>query len=240
MVVTTFKGFDTCSAPSASTMAAWYPSPSPYFWLGVYIGGSNRGCSQPNLTASWVSQVTASQAWYLEPIWVGPQSACWSGPSTAPRISSNTATASSQGTAEAQAAVRALTSLGFSPGTDYNTPVVYDLEAFNGTSACRASAQAFIKAWNSYLGSTPRQASGVYGSTAGSYLSDYAGSPPPNFIWGALYDNNSDTNVLTPVPSNAWSHGQRLKQYQGGHNETHGGITLNIDTDSANGPVYGS
>ena len=35
-------------------MSAW--AGSPYRAIGVYIGGLNRGCSQPNLTASWVSQ----------------------------------------------------------------------------------------------------------------------------------------------------------------------------------------
>ena len=34
-------------------MAAW--AASPYRAIGVYIGGANRACSQPNLTSSWVS-----------------------------------------------------------------------------------------------------------------------------------------------------------------------------------------
>ena len=42
-------GFDACTAPSTRTMAAW--GSSPYRAVGVYIGGLNRGCSQPNLTA---------------------------------------------------------------------------------------------------------------------------------------------------------------------------------------------
>ena len=43
-------GFDACAAPSSRTMTAW--AASPYRAIGVYIGGSNRGCSQPNLTST--------------------------------------------------------------------------------------------------------------------------------------------------------------------------------------------
>src|ERR1044071_99276 len=43
-------GFDACTAPSRRSMLAW--AGSPYRAIGVYIGGLNRGCSQPNLTAS--------------------------------------------------------------------------------------------------------------------------------------------------------------------------------------------
>ncbi|NEA48743.1 glycoside hydrolase domain-containing protein, partial [Streptomyces sp. SID10815] len=53
------KGFDTCAAPGPSTMTAWKTA-SPYSAVGVYIGGVNRGCAQPNLTAEWVrTQYTA-------------------------------------------------------------------------------------------------------------------------------------------------------------------------------------
>src|SRR4029077_241793 len=39
-------GFDTCSAPSARAMNAW--EGSPYRAIGVYIGGANSACAQPN------------------------------------------------------------------------------------------------------------------------------------------------------------------------------------------------
>ena len=58
------------AAPSSRTMAAW--AESPYRAIGVYIGGDNRGCSQPNLTASWVSAQTAA-GWHLIPTYVGLQ-----------------------------------------------------------------------------------------------------------------------------------------------------------------------
>jgi len=45
------KGFDTCAAPSSSQMQAWWTN-TPWSWVGVYVGGASRGCSQPNLTAA--------------------------------------------------------------------------------------------------------------------------------------------------------------------------------------------
>src|SRR5690606_2353982 len=67
---TTFKGlgFDTCTAPSVSAMRAWLAS--PYRAVNIYFGGNNRACTQPNLTAGWVSDVTA-QGWRLIPTYFG-------------------------------------------------------------------------------------------------------------------------------------------------------------------------
>jgi hypothetical protein len=39
------------------------------------------------------------------------------------------------------------------------------------------------------------------------------------------------------VPNSFWAVGQRGKQYVGDHNETHGGVTLNIDSDRFDAPV---
>src|SRR4051794_35694103 len=71
------RGLDSCTAPSLSQMSAFW-SNTPYSYWGIYIGGSTRGCSQPNLTASWVRSVT-TQGWKLLPIWVGPQNPCQPG-----------------------------------------------------------------------------------------------------------------------------------------------------------------
>jgi hypothetical protein len=37
---------------------------TPYTAWGIHIGGEDRACGQPNLTSSWVSEVTA-QGWHL-------------------------------------------------------------------------------------------------------------------------------------------------------------------------------
>lgn len=46
--------FDASAAPSAATMTAW--TASPYDAVGVFIGGVNRSCHQPNLTSTWVTE----------------------------------------------------------------------------------------------------------------------------------------------------------------------------------------
>ncbi len=46
-----------------------------YGAAAVYIGGKNRGCAQPNLTASWVKSVNTA-GWKLIPLYVGAQPPC--------------------------------------------------------------------------------------------------------------------------------------------------------------------
>src|SRR5450631_211673 len=71
----TFTGmaFDTCAAPSASSMSAWLAS--PYRAVGVYIGGSMRACGDGNLSSTWVAQMR-SMGWGLLPLYVGLQAPC--------------------------------------------------------------------------------------------------------------------------------------------------------------------
>ncbi|WP_128431396.1 glycoside hydrolase domain-containing protein [Streptomyces cyaneus] len=64
----TGRAFDTCAAPSLSAMKAWRTN-GFYGAAAVYVGGKNRGCSQPNLTASWVKSVS-SVGWKLIPIYL--------------------------------------------------------------------------------------------------------------------------------------------------------------------------
>ena len=226
------KGFDTCGAPSSSQMQAWW-SNTPWSFIGVYIGGSSRGCSQPNLTATWMN-TTHTQGWRHTLIWVGPQAPCTT---FASRISSDTATAFQQGKNEAVKAHTALVNLGFT-NSAAGTPVVYDMEGYPDNSACRAAVKSFMQGWVDQLAVAPAQVSGVYGSACNSYLNDFASlARPPKFIWAANWDNNTSTSALACVNGTYWSANQRLKQYQGDHNETWGGVTLNIDSNCADGPV---
>ncbi len=229
-------GVDSCAAPTVPQMQAFWTNTPYYFW-GVYIGGDERTCSQPNLTSSWVSSVTngPNQHWELSPWWVGPQAPCNSGSFTYV-FSYNTSTAYSQGENEAISAYDAVVLLGM--GSD--TPVAYDLEAFDtSNSSCVAAAQAFINGWTHQLSVAPPQTSGVYGSTCASDLTAYASiSLPPEYIFGANYDGNSDTSVMACVPSGYWGNSQRLKQYENTHSETWNNQSLNVDSDSSNGPVY--
>src|SRR5580704_17118457 len=63
----TGEGFDACAAPSAAYLSAWH-SKSPYGAVGIYIGGAERACAQPNLTAAWVAQ-QATAGWRFMPIY---------------------------------------------------------------------------------------------------------------------------------------------------------------------------
>jgi Rv2525c-like, glycoside hydrolase-like domain len=59
----TGRGFDACTAPGPQAMQAWLAH-SRYQAVGIYIGGSDVACAQPNLTAAWVSQQAAA-GWHF-------------------------------------------------------------------------------------------------------------------------------------------------------------------------------
>ncbi len=230
--VFTGLGFDACTAPSSRTMAAWRAS-SPYEAIGVYIGGLNRGCSQPNLTAGWVSAQTAA-GWHLIPTYVGlqaPTSAC----SSCAKINPSQATA--QGTAAASDAVAQAAALGMGPGS----PIYNDMEAYTQTSSATAATLAFLEAWTEKLHSLG-YVSGVYSSSA-SGIEDLAGQIGtgynlPDSLWMANWNGRQDT-VDPYLPANAWSEHQRIHQYRGGHDESYGGVTINIDNNYVDGATVG-
>lgn len=226
------KGFDTCAAPSSSQMQAWW-SNTPWSFAGVYIGGSVRACSQPNLTAAWMN-TTYTQGWRHTLIWVGPQAPCTTFSS---RVSYDTATAYQQGKAEAVKATNALLNLGFT-NSGAGTPIVYDMEGYTDTGTCQAAVKSFMLGWVDQLAVAPAKVAGVYGSACNSYLNGLATiARPLKFIWAANWDGNTSTSTLSCVSGANWASHQRLKQYQGDHNETWGGVTLNIDSNCANGPM---
>lgn len=225
-------GFDACTAPSSQEMAAW--KESPYRAVGVYIGGLNRGCSQPNLTESWVSrQVEAG--WYLIPTYVGlqaPTSACTS----CAKINPSQATA--QGNAAASDAVAQAAALGMGPGS----PIYNDMEAYTQTSSATSATLAFLEAWTEKLHSLG-YVSGVY-SSSGSGIEDLvdqigSGYNLPDQIWFANW--NGQANATDPyIPASAWSQQQRIHQYRGGHDERYGGVTINIDNNYVEGSTVGN
>ncbi len=222
--VYTGLGFDACSTPSAARMSAW--DSSPYRAIGVYIGGANMACSQPNLTPTWTSQ-EAADGWHLIPIYVGlqaPSNSCGCAP-----VSSSAATAASQGTAAAQDAVVDAQAIGLGPGN----PLYEDMESYGRTATNTAAVLAFLSAWTTQLHASG-YASGIY-SSSGSGIADLAaqygtGYAEPDDIWIANW--NSQQNTSDPnAPTQDWAAHQRLHQYQGAHNETYQGVTINIDGD---------
>lgn len=225
-------GFDACAAPSSRYMTAW--GSSPYRAVGVYIGGVNRACSQPNLTSSWVAAQTEA-GWHLIPTYVGlqaPTSAC----SSCAKLSSSQATA--QGAAAATDAVEEASAVAMGPGS----PIYYDMEAYSQTSSATAATLVFLEAWTQKLHQLG-YSSGVYSSSS-SGIEDLAaqigtGYELPDAIWTANW--NGQQNTADPVvPSNAWAQHQRIHQYRGGHNETYGGVTINIDNNYVDGPTVGT
>jgi hypothetical protein len=223
------QGLDSCAAPSLSQMSAFWNN-TPYSAWGVYIGGIDRGCSQPNLTKSWVASVT-NQGWHLMPLWVGPQNPCASG---FDHFSTNTTTAYSQGKAEAVKAWDAMSALGMAT----NSPVTYDLEApSSSTTTCINATKAFVRGWVAQLHVAPAQTAGVYTSTCSGFIDQFTTSPAPDFITGADWDGVLSTSSMSCVSTSHWTQHQRHKQYRGGHNETWNGVTINVDSDCSNGPT---
>lgn len=227
-------GFDACAAPSSRAMTAW--AASPYRGIGIYIGGSNRACSQPNLTAKWVEEQVAA-GWHLIPTYVGlqaPTSAC----SSCASLSSSTGRAAQQGVEAASDAVEEAAEIGMGPGS----PIYFDMEAYTRTTSATAAVLTFLSAWTSQL-HTLGYVSGVYSSSSSGIadLGRAIGSTYtlPDHIWTANWNGRQDT--LDPyLPSTAWANHQRIHQYRGGHNETYGLVTINIDNNYIDGATVGT
>lgn len=227
----TGRGFDTCSAPTLSAMSGWWGATN-YRAVGIYIGGINRACGDGNLSASWVKAVTKI-GWRLIPTYVGRQAPCL----TQAHLSLIDAkTVAAQGSAAADDAISRATAFGLLKGS----PIYLDLESYPRNNAtCTADVLKYVSAWTSRLHARG-YLSGFY-SSAGSGITDLASSHMaglvrPDAVWIARWDNKAigSDPALSPL---AWRYHQRLKQFTGGHVETHHGIKLNIDNDYLDGPV---
>ncbi|MBV8734220.1 MAG: DUF1906 domain-containing protein [Solirubrobacterales bacterium] len=222
--VYTGRGFDACSAPSIRQMKAW--SSSPDRAVGIYIGGPNEGCAQPNVSERWVSHELAS-GWHPFPIYVSlqaPRNGCGCGP-----MSANPRRAKVQGEAAASDAVTRARRFGIGIGN----PIYDDMEGYTNSRANRRAVLAFLAGWTSSLHAAG-YISGVY-SGASSGVVDLAkkfhtGYPEPNDIWIADW-NGRKTTSDPYVPRRDWRNHQRIHQYLGPRNETHGGVTLNVDNN---------
>lgn len=209
----TGKGFDACAAPSQAAMRAWTGA-SPYRAVGVYIGGSDRACDQPNLTASWVRR-QYNAGWRFLPLYVGEQA-------------SSISSAVDEGAAAADDAVAQARALGFGPGTT----LYYDMEAYDPD--CTANVLDFETAWTREL-----HADGYH---SGFYSSSHSGIDDlvahsgdgvhtmPDVIFDALWNGSADTDDPS-VPSGDWAGHRRVHQYHGSISETWGGVEQSVDQD---------
>lgn len=231
---TRFDGsvFDTCTAPKTAQMQAWRAS--PYRGVGVYLGGVNRSCSQPELTANWVTAVS-QQGWRIVPIYLGLQAPCTYRPN-ARKITPSSAAA--EGRSEAADAVAHAQSLGLRPGS----AIYNDMEHYDATSSsCRTTVLTYLSAWTKEL---HRQGflSGVYAHlySGALHLSQVYSSTVyarPDALWIARWDLNPSLTDWPAISNLHWANTQRGKQYRGDHRETWGGVQLNIDSDRFKAPV---
>jgi hypothetical protein len=111
------------------------------------------------------------------------------------------------------------------------------MEGYSRTSTNTSSVLAFLSAWTTQL-HAEGYLSGVY-SSAGSGVTDLVGQygttfAEPDDIWFAEW-NSQQTVSSGYLPAADWPDNQRLHQYRGGHNETYGGVTINIDNDFLDG-----
>lgn len=172
----------------------------------------------------------ATLGWRAQPIYVGFQAP--TGCSTISKARITPGLEWPQGRDSALDAIVQAQALGIGPGSD----IYYDMEAYTPTTACSESVLRFLSGWSSTLrsgGYSP----GVY-SSAASGIKDIAnpvampGVVAPNKIWIARW--NLVPNVYGHAPyvaDSQWSPYRRIHQYRGGHVETYGGVTINIDND---------
>jgi uncharacterized protein YraI len=228
----TGRGFDTCTAPSLTALQAWRAS--PYRTVNIYFGGVNRGCAQPNLTAAWV-RGPAAAGWRILPTYFGRQPFCMFG--TKPHRY-DAGTAGTLAVQDAQDAIARARALGVLPGS----ALYADVEHYDrANAACVLAVRRYVSMWTVTLHAAGYLA-GVY-VHQDSGLRDLSGSygsaswARPDAVWMARWDGNPALTGWPTAPNTQWAGRQRAKQYVGDHNETHGGVTINIDSDALNAPV---
>jgi peptidoglycan hydrolase-like protein with peptidoglycan-binding domain len=242
-------GFDQCVTPSQGAMDAWLTA-SPYWAVGIYIAGDSRFCGddkQTNLTPEWVA-TQLRNGWRLLPITVGPQASCSARYKDKVRIdpdpADNYAAARTQGRLEARDTVKRARALGIAA----KSTLWYDLEAYDiGNQRCRESSLHFLSAWTRTLRNLGF-VSGVYSSAASGIraLDDARVLEPgryvmPDRVWIAEWVKPEDyrqpptanpPSLLSAfVRHDGWLPKRRMRQYRGDHDETYGGVTINIDTN---------
>ncbi|MDY7087471.1 MAG: DUF1906 domain-containing protein [Actinomycetota bacterium] len=223
----TGEAFDACTAPPSASMKAWRAK-SPYKAIGIYIGGVNRGCAQPQLTSAWVKEQVQA-GWKLLPLYVGPQATCTTIGGGRKLI--DNATADTQGRVAASDAVAKAKALGLTR----ESTIIYDMESYRtDDAACRQGVLAFMNGWTARLHDNG-YFSGFYSSAASGIAHQVAnytkpGYTRPDYVDFARWDQK--VTLSDPlIPATVWPGKRRMKQYRGGHKETYGGVTINIDNN---------
>ncbi|MFF3608134.1 glycoside hydrolase domain-containing protein [Streptomyces sp. NPDC002463] len=227
----TGRAFDTCTAPSLAAMKAW-KSNGFYGGAAVYIGGKNRGCAQPNLTASWVKSVDAA-GWKLIPLYVGAQPPCQTS-ANPERLTASTA--ASLGVTDAADAVAKASALGMKPGS----PIFLDMEPYAVTDkACNDAVLTYVRSFTRTLRAKTYRG-GFYGFTSSSAKAVATATDRtdlPGNLWYALWDKQNTTTADWPWGATQYTGHSRGHQYLVNGKETRGGYTLTVDQDAWDGPV---
>ncbi|MFJ5517826.1 glycoside hydrolase domain-containing protein [Streptomyces griseoluteus] len=226
----TGRAFDTCTAPSAAAMKAW--KTGFYGAAAVYIGGKNRGCAQPNLTASWVKTVN-SQGWKLVPLYVGAQPPCQK---SANPERMTTTDATSLGATDAKDAVAKASALGMKPGS----AVYLDMEPYDTTDkACNNAVLSYVRSFTRTLRGKVYRA-GYYGFTSSSAKAVATAADKtdlPGNLWYALWDQQNTTTADWPWDPKAFTGHSRAHQYMVNSKESRGGYTITVDRSAWDAPV---
>ena len=236
--VWTGQGIDMCDITTVSNLQKW-KTDSPFSAVNLYIGGVARACKNNLLTKPLIESLSL-QGWKFIPTWVGPQASCTSFSKV---MSSDPSTARQQGINNAIDASAVLEQSGLGGIDGSGSIVYYDLEGFPNNAQCLAAAKAFIDGWVWKLHENGITA-GLYGSSCASALSQFYTIPnPPDVIWPASWYSNyyyrsyETTDGVTCLNDSQWGNRQRILQYTGAHNETWGGVTLNVDLNAIDGVV---
>lgn len=230
---TVFTGhaFDTCTAPSLTAMKGWYAS-SVYRGAAVYVGGKNRGCAQPQLTASWVKSVSAT-GWKLIPLYVGAQPPCQTSNNPEKITAAN---ATSLGATDAADAVAKEAGLGMKTGS----PVYLDMEYFDpANTSCVNTVLAYVRSFDKTV-KAKGYWSGFYGfsnSSAAVIANARTRTDLPEILWYARYDDIYSTTKGFPYASTLYTGHRRGHQFAVNKKVTHTGGTLTIDRDAWDAPV---
>lgn len=226
----TGRAFDTCTAPSLSAMKAW--KGGLYGAAAVYVGGKNRGCSQPNLTSSWVKSVS-SLGWKLIPIYVGAQPSCQTG-SNPEKLTASTA--ASLGTKDGADAVAKASALGMKAGS----AIYLDMEPYDITNkSCNDAVLTYVRSFTKALRAKTYRA-GFYGfssSSAKAIATATNKTDLPGNLWYALWDKQNTTTTDWPWGKTQYTGHSRGHQYMVNSKETRGGYTLTVDRDAWDAPV---
>jgi hypothetical protein len=228
-------GFDACDAPGASEMWVWRQH-SPYSTVAVYMGGELRHCKNEFLDQGlWVPRVV-EQGWRIIPIYVGPQAPC-----TNYRVTIDVENPDQHGATIGRDAVARARIVGFPPGA----PIYYDLEAYRGADlACSEVVNAFVSGWVREVRAAGYR-TGLYATPESGLAAQVRARSDPvlatvDAIWIARWTGRADLFGYDPnvLPASIWSRRSRIHQYQGDHDETWGGVTINIDSNLVDGPIY--